>query len=154
MPTKSLGGSRYYLLLKDDYSHYRTVNFIASKAETTECVEKFLKKAEKQCPNRVRVLRTDNELEFVNNEMKQLTDRLGVRHYRTVTYTPEQNGSAERDNRTLKEAGRTLMLSGGFKAEFWAEAINLPRQSHRNEQREGKHTVGALVSAKAESQRF
>lgn len=35
MPTKSLGDSRYYLLLKDDFSHYRTVYFIESKTETT-----------------------------------------------------------------------------------------------------------------------
>ncbi|KMQ90225.1 retrovirus-related pol polyprotein from transposon tnt 1-94 [Lasius niger] len=86
MPTKSFGGSKYYLLLKDDYSHYREVCFIESKTETTDCVEKFLKKAEKQCPKGVRVLRTDNGLEFVNSEMKELTSRLGIRHQRTVAY--------------------------------------------------------------------
>lgn len=123
MPIKSFGGSRYYLLLKDDYSHYRTTYFIKSKAETSDCVKNFLRKAEKQCPGGVQILRTDNELEFVNDEIKQLANRLGIRQ-RTVIYTPEQNGSAERDNRTLKEAARTLMLRGGFKAEFWAEAIN------------------------------
>lgn len=111
MPTKSFGRSRYYLLLKDDYSYYREIYFIESKAETLDRIENFLKKAEKQCPRGVRILRTDNGLEIVNNEMKALTDRLGIRHQRTVAYTPEQNGSAERDNRTLKEAERTLMFA-------------------------------------------
>lgn len=124
MPTKSFGRSRYYLLLKDDYSYYREIYFIESKAETLDRIENFLKKAEKQCPRGVRILRTDNGLEFVNNEMKALTDRLGIRHQRTVAYTPEQNGSAERDNRTSMEAGRTLMFARGFDEKFWAEAIN------------------------------
>lgn len=126
MPTQSLGGSRYYLLLKDDYSHFRTVYFIESKIETTACIEKYIKRAEKQCPRGVQVIRTDNGLEFINNEMKNLTHNLGIRHQRTVAYTPEQNGSAERDNRTLKEAARTMELAEGFKAEFWAEAVNMP----------------------------
>lgn len=98
--------------------------FIASKAETADYVAKFLRIAEKQCPRGVKIFRTDNGLEFVNHEVDRLTSALGIRHQRTVAYTPEQNGSAERDNRTLKEFGRTLLLSGGFHAEFWAEAIN------------------------------
>lgn len=124
MPAKSLGGSKYFLLLKDDYSHYREVFFLESKAETVGCVKRFFKKTEKHCPRGIRIFRTDNGLEFVNRDMKMLTDAFAIRHQRTVVHTPEQNGSTERDNRTLKEAGRTLMLARGFGAEFWAEAIN------------------------------
>ena len=123
MSTKSIGGSRYFLLLKDDFSHNREVYFLESKAKTVSSVEQFFKKTEKHCPGGIRVFRTDNGLEFVNTDMKTLTEKLGIRHQRTVVYTPEQNGSAERDNRTLKEAGRTLMLEGGFGAEFWAEVV-------------------------------
>jgi transposase InsO family protein len=124
METRSIGGSRYYLLLKDDYSHFRVVYFIENKAQTTRCIENFIKKAEKQCPNGVRTLRTDNGLEFVNHEMRELTHQYRIRHQRTVVYTPEQNGSAERDNRTLMEASRTLLNARKFEPRFWAEAVN------------------------------
>jgi transposase InsO family protein len=69
-------------------------------------------------------LRTDNGLEFVNHEMRELTHQYGIRHQRTVVYTPEQNGSAERDNRTLMEAARTLLNARKFEPRFWAEAVN------------------------------
>jgi transposase InsO family protein len=124
METRSIVRSRYYLLLKDNYSHFRVVYFIENKAQTTRCIENFIKKAEKQCPNGVRTLRTDNGLEFVNHEMRELTHQYRIRHQRTVVYTPEQNGSAERDNRTLMEASRTLLNARKFEPRFWAEAVN------------------------------
>jgi hypothetical protein len=63
-------------------------------------------------------------LEFVNREMRELTHQYGIRHQRTVSYTPEQNGSAERDSRTLMEAARTLLNASKFEPRFWAEAVN------------------------------
>lgn len=84
----------------------------------------FLRKAEKQCPGGVRVLRTDNGLEFVNQDTKKLAHQLGIQHQRTVAYTPEQNGAAERENRTIVEAARTIMQASGLDAKFWAEAVN------------------------------
>lgn len=124
MQVNSIGGSKYFLLLKDDFSHFRTVYFIKSKTEVGYFVEDFLRKAEKQCPGGVRVLRTDNGTEIVNQKIKELTHNLGIRHQRTVAYTPEQNGAAERENRTIIEAARTIMQAGGFDSKFWAEAVN------------------------------
>jgi hypothetical protein len=84
----------------------------------------YIKKAGKQCPNGVRTLRTDNGLEFANREMQELTHQYGIRHQRTLSYTPEQNGSAERDSRTLMEAARTLLDASKFEPRFWAEVVN------------------------------
>lgn len=63
-------------------------------------------------------------LEYVNGAIKKITNEEGIRHQRTVPYTPEQNGCSERDNRTLMEAARTLILSKNLAAKFWAEAVN------------------------------
>lgn len=41
-----------------------------------------------------------------------------------MAYTPEQNGRAERENRTLVEAARTMILAKGLPKKLWAEAIN------------------------------
>lgn len=117
-------GSKYFLLFKDDFSHFRTVYFIASKADVHSCARDFLKKSEKHCPLGVKILRTDNGLEFCNQQMDTLLKEYGVHHERTVVYSPEQNGCAERENRTLVEAARTMIHSKGFEKSFWAEAIN------------------------------
>ncbi|EZA50979.1 Copia protein [Ooceraea biroi] len=42
----------------------------------------------------------------------------------TIPHTPEQNGVAERKNRTLVETARCLLAQSGLPAHFWAEAIN------------------------------
>lgn len=41
----------------------------------------------------------------------------------TAPYTPEQNGVAERKNRTVVEMARSLLLAKGLSNGFWAEAV-------------------------------
>lgn len=124
MEEESLGGAKYFLLLKDDYSHFRTLFFIRNKSEVMQCLEEFLTHAQTQLGMAVKKLRTDNGLEFINAQVKAITRKRGITHERTVVYTPEQNGSAERENRTLGEAARTMMCSKGLGKDFWAEAVN------------------------------
>lgn len=70
------------------------------------------------------VLRTDNGLEFVNSRMKKLTTKEGIEHQTSVPYTPEQNGRAEREMRTIVEAARTMLLNKSLSKSLWAEAVN------------------------------
>lgn len=125
MENTSLGGSRYFLLFKDDFSSYRYVYFLKQKSEVKTCIEKYINLAERETGHKMKVLRTDNGLEFINKEIKESLEQKGIRHQRTVVYTPQQNGRAEREMRTLVEAARTL-LNGRKKMDktFWAEAIN------------------------------
>lgn len=124
MQENSLGGARYLLLLKDDYSHWRTLYFIKQKTETTHCLEDFFRKTNKHLDRGIEYLRTDNGLEFVNQEIDDLTHRFGITHQKTVPYTPEQNGAIERENRTVIELARTSLHASGLPIKMWAEAIN------------------------------
>lgn len=72
----------------------------------------------------MRVLRTDNGLEFMNSENNNVLRKQGIQHQRTAIYTPEQNGVAERKNRTLVEAVRTMIHAKGLPLKLWAEGIN------------------------------
>jgi len=74
------------------------VFFIKHKSEIKEYLQGFLERCEKILPHGVQTLRTDNGLEFVNREVKELPRSYGVRHEKTVAYSPEQNGAAEREN--------------------------------------------------------
>lgn len=124
MQKQSFGGSRYFLLVKDDYSRFRFIFCIKQKSEVANRLNVFFKMVKTKTNNKVKVLRTDNGTEFVNADVKGLLERCGIRHQRTVPYTPEQNGSAERENRTVIEAARTMIHAKEMDLSFWAEAVN------------------------------
>lgn len=121
----SIGGSRYFLLLKDDYSHFRFVYFMKQKSEVAEIIKKCVKLIQKEHGHSVRIIRSDNGTEFVNDELKTFFEEAGIHHQRTVPYTPEQNGCAEREMRTIVESARTMLQAKQIEKKFWAEATNL-----------------------------
>lgn len=124
MQENSIAGSRYFLLMRDDYSKYRFVYFLKQKSEVAEKVKNAVMRMEQENGHKVRIFRSDNGTEFVNAELKKFFDDKGIQHQRTVPYTPEQNGCAERDNRTIMEAARTMIHSKQMDYKFWAEAVN------------------------------
>ncbi|GJS64799.1 putative ribonuclease H-like domain-containing protein [Tanacetum coccineum] len=72
----------------------------------------------------VKVIRCDNGTEFKNKEMNQFCERKGIKREFSVARTPQQNGVAERKNRTLIEAARTMLADSKLPTTFWAEAVN------------------------------
>ncbi|KAI3762558.1 hypothetical protein L1987_52989 [Smallanthus sonchifolius] len=72
----------------------------------------------------VRRIRRDNGTEFKNNLMELFCLKRGIRHEFSAPYTPQQNGVAERKNRTLIETARTMLSDAKLPVTFWAEAIN------------------------------
>ncbi|GKC98538.1 retrovirus-related pol polyprotein from transposon TNT 1-94, partial [Tanacetum coccineum] len=72
----------------------------------------------------VRPLRCDNGTEFKNWVMNQFCERKGIKREFSVARTPQQNGVAERKNRTLIEDARTMLADSKLPTTFWAEAVN------------------------------
>ncbi|GJX75517.1 ribonuclease H-like domain-containing protein [Tanacetum coccineum] len=73
---------------------------------------------------RVKVIRCDNGTEFKNRVMNQFCEMKGIKREFSVARTPQQNGVAERKNRTLIEAARTMLADSKLPTTFWAEAVN------------------------------
>ena len=69
------------------------------------------------------MLRKDNGGEFYGNEFEKFCKKCGIARQKTTPYTPQQNGVAERMNRTLMEKARSMLSSVGIGQEFWAEAV-------------------------------
>lgn len=101
MEVSSLNGSRYLFLLKDDHSNYRTAYFLTNKYEVHNKLKEFIMHVKTQTGKSIKVIRSDNGKEFVNKEIKKLLQEHGIRHELTVAYTPQQNGRAEREFRTM-----------------------------------------------------
>nr|GEZ71450.1 retrotransposon protein, putative, unclassified [Tanacetum cinerariifolium] len=110
MRIASINGKRYILVIMDDYSHYTWVHFLRSKDEAPEVIIKFLKRITILLHSPVIIIRTDNDIQFKNQMLKEYFDSVGISHQMYSVQTPQQNGVVERRNQTLVEAARTMLI--------------------------------------------
>ncbi|GKA92173.1 putative ribonuclease H-like domain-containing protein [Tanacetum coccineum] len=106
---KSLMKKMYCLVVTDDYSRFTWVFFLATKDETSGILKSFITGIENLVDHKVKVIRCDNGTEFKNREMNQFCEMKGILRQFSIARTPQQNGVAERRNRTLIEAARTML---------------------------------------------
>ncbi|GJZ42493.1 putative ribonuclease H-like domain-containing protein, partial [Tanacetum coccineum] len=97
---------------------------VATKDETSGILKSFITGIENLVDHKVKVIRCDNGTEFKNREMNQFCEMKGILRQFSVARTPQQNGVAERRNRTLIEAARTMLADSKLPTTFWAEAVN------------------------------
>ncbi|KAG7567097.1 Integrase catalytic core, partial [Arabidopsis thaliana x Arabidopsis arenosa] len=118
----SLSGKQYFLSIIDDKTRKVWLYFLKTKDETFEKFCEWKELVENQVDRKVKCLRTDNGLEFCNTRFDSYCKTHGIERHRTCTYTPQQNGVAERMNRTIMEKVRCLLNESGLDESFWAEA--------------------------------
>ncbi|GJW43945.1 putative ribonuclease H-like domain-containing protein [Tanacetum coccineum] len=114
----------YCLVVTNDYSRFSWVFFLATKDETSGILKSFITGVENLIDQRVKVIRCDNGIEFKNKEMNQFCERKGIKREFSIARTPQQNGVAERKNRTLIKAARTMLADSKLPTTFWVEAVN------------------------------
>ncbi|KAH9754460.1 hypothetical protein KPL71_015451 [Citrus sinensis] len=120
----SLGGCKFFLTFIDDFSRMVWVYALKTKDEVLEKFKRWKVLVENQTNLKVKVLRTDNGLEYCNKLFEDYCENNGILRHKTVTYTPQQNGLAERMNRTLMEKVRCLLIHSKLPKTLWAEALN------------------------------
>ncbi|GJZ79327.1 retrovirus-related pol polyprotein from transposon TNT 1-94 [Tanacetum coccineum] len=97
---------------------------LKTKDETSEILKNFIKEIENLVDKKVKIIRSDNGTEFKNNVMDEFCREIGIKREYSVARTPQQNGVAERKNRTLIEAARTMLADSKLPTTFWAEAVS------------------------------
>ncbi|GKC15903.1 putative ribonuclease H-like domain-containing protein [Tanacetum coccineum] len=121
---KILKKKMYCLVVTNDYSRFTMVFFLATKDKTSGILKSFITGIEILVDHKVKVIRCDNGTEFKNREINQFCEMKGILRQFSVARTPQQNRVAERRNRTLIEAARTMLVDSKFPTTFWAEAVN------------------------------
>ena len=114
---------RYTLVIVDEYTRFTWVYFLHRKDETTTILLDHVRMIETD-EFKEKILRSDNGTEFKNSAMEELCKYKGIIQQFSAPETPQQNGVVERKNRTLIEAGRTMLEDANLPTYFWAEAIN------------------------------
>ncbi|GJZ24113.1 putative ribonuclease H-like domain-containing protein [Tanacetum coccineum] len=120
----SLMHKKYCLVVTDDYSRFTWVFFLTTKDETNEILKNFIKEIENLVDKKVKIIRSNNGTEFKNKVMDDFCREKGIKREYSVARTPQQNGVAERRNRTLIEAARTMLADSKLPTTFWAEAVS------------------------------
>nr|GEX73128.1 hypothetical protein [Tanacetum cinerariifolium] len=121
---KSLNKKSYCLVITDDYNKFTWVFFLATKDETSPILKTCIAGLENQLSLTVKVIRSDNETGFKNSDLNQFCRLKGIKREFSVPKTPQQNGIAERKNKTLIEATRTMLVDSLLPILFWAESVN------------------------------
>ena len=120
----SLGGGLYFVTFIDDASRYTWVYIIKNKSDVFKTFVEWKTLVEKQYEKKIKILRSDIGGEYTSNEFEMFLKKEGILHQKTVPKTPEQNGVAERYNRTIVEAVRSMLSASGLSKQFWAEALS------------------------------
>ena len=120
----SVGGSIYFLTFIDDYSNFVCVYMLKKKSAVLEKFIEYLAMAENFSGRRLKKLRSDNGGEYVSDAFKDYLKQRGILTEPTVPYTPQQNGKAERMNRTILDNVRAMLYHAKLPLYLWAEAVS------------------------------
>jgi transposase InsO family protein len=85
----SIGGSKYGLVIVDDYSRFTWVFFLQDKSETQETLKSFLRQAQNEFELKVKKIRNDNGSEFKNLQVEEYLEEEGIKHEFSTPYTPQ-----------------------------------------------------------------
>nr|GEV14650.1 hypothetical protein [Tanacetum cinerariifolium] len=109
--------------LKDEYSRFIWVKFLASTDEAPDFIIKFLKMIQVRLNAPVRNIRTDNKTKFVNQILRSYYESVGISHETSVAQSPQQNGVIKRQIHTFVEAAQTKLIYVKAPLFLWSEAV-------------------------------
>ena len=121
---KSESGAEYFLSFIDDKTRYVWSYALSRKDQVFEKFREWKTLIEKSTGRRLKTFRSDNGGEFTSKEFESYLKAEGIRHELTIPNNPEQNGVAERMNRTLVETVRSMLVNSNLPCTFWAEALS------------------------------
>jgi len=124
MNPASNSNKKYFITFIDDYSRKTWVYLLTEKSEATEKFKLFKTRVEKEIGLTIQALGTDHGGEYSSVKFISMCETSGIQRQLTAVYTPQQNGVAERKNRTIMNMVRSLLLNKKMPKMFWPEAVN------------------------------
>ena len=120
---KTIGGKSYYISFTDDHSRHTRIYLLAHKGDAFQAYLLYEAWLETQYNAKIKILRSDRGGEYLSGVFNKHLDSKGIRRHLTVHDTPEQNGVAERVNRTLLERTRAMLHAAHLPNMLWGEAL-------------------------------
>ncbi|KAK2974533.1 hypothetical protein RJ640_007377 [Escallonia rubra] len=121
---KSLRGNFYFVSFIDDASGKTWIYAIKQKSDVYHTFKKWKAFVENEIGNKVKCLKSDNGGEYRDGGFQEYCSNNGIRLIRTVKTTPQENGLAERMNKTIMERARCMRIHADLPLQFWATAVD------------------------------
>ena len=122
MQTRTLGGALYFVTFIDDHSRKVWAFALKSKDQVLDAFKEFHVNVERETGRKLKCVRSDNGGEY-RGPFENYCRFHGIRLEKTVPKTPQQNGVAERMNRTIEERIRCMLSHAKLPKSFWGEAM-------------------------------
>lgn len=113
----------YFLTIVDDFSRSTWVHLLKVKSDAYSAVRRFVMFAKNQFEGIVKILRSDNALEFDDGRCKEYFGDLGILHQTSCVERPQQNGRVERKHRNVLEMARALRFQAGLPLHYWGDCV-------------------------------
>jgi transposase InsO family protein len=117
-------GYRYWIAFIDDHSRFKAVYLLKHKSEAFTAFKQFKAWAENATGQRLGALRDDKGGEYMSREFDAFCIDHGIQRQHTARNRPQQNGVAERANRTFEEGVISMLHESGMPPSFWGEALS------------------------------
>lgn len=115
---QQLGSKRYISVIVDEVSGFTSIRALSQKSEAAQHLKEFVLLGENLTGKRVKYIHTDQGGEYVNQELKEFAASKGIQLENSVAYTPQQNGKAERYNRTIYSLARCVLIEANLDPAF------------------------------------
>ncbi|KAL1582041.1 hypothetical protein WHR41_09299 [Cladosporium halotolerans] len=116
-------GSRYYVSFVDDHTRLSRVYVLKEKSQLASKLRDFYEWCLAQRGVRIKRIRSDNGKEYDNGPLKSWMAEKGIQWEPSVPYSPEQNGLAERTQRTNTDKARAMIADSGLDKSLWPELV-------------------------------
>ena len=128
----TLGGYKYFITFIDDFSRYGYIFLIHEKSEALDMFKIYKAEIELKQEKKIKIVRSDRGGEFygrygeagqIPGPFAKFLQECGVDAQYTMPGEPEQNGVAERRNRTLMDMVRSMMSNTSLPTFLWGDAL-------------------------------
>jgi hypothetical protein len=123
-PIVSVSGSKYYLVILDDFTHYLWTFPLKLKSDTFTTLSNFFAYVSNQFGRKIKVIQCDNEREFDNSSTRIFLLSNGTQLRMSYSYTSLQNDKVERIIHSINNVIRTLLIQTSLLGRYWAEGLH------------------------------
>ena len=123
LPVTTAEGYRYWVTFIDACTKVQAVMFLKKKSDTFDAFRTFKAYAENLLGCKIKGLQDDKAGEYMSNAFIKFTNECGIAHRHTTRNRPQQNGVAERANRTMADHVTAIMHEANMPASFWNYAV-------------------------------
>ena len=123
-PVESYSRYKYLVSFIDDCSSHAWVALLRKKAETLTAFKHFVAMVRNQFKANVKTLMTDFGGEYKSKDFEKFLKDNGIQTRTSVPYMHQQNGRAERFNRTLMDKAQAMRLDACLPPSWWEFAVN------------------------------